>query len=81
MINIYTTQFINVPTIISTKKNAVVRLNMLTSLHFFPVNLPWPLPFPAPILFNCLFNFFSQKNHSHSNSPASALNVKKCLQT
>ena len=35
---------------ISTKKNAVVRLNMLTSLHFLPENLPVPLPSPAPIL-------------------------------
>ena len=38
------------PTIISTRKKAKVRLNMLTSLHFFPEYLPSPLPSPAPIL-------------------------------
>ena len=38
------------PTMISTRKKAKVRLNMLTSLHFFPEYLPSPRPSPAPIL-------------------------------
>ena len=38
------------PTTISTRKKAKVRLNMLTSLHFFPEYLPSPRPSPAPIL-------------------------------
>ena len=40
----------NLPTTISTKKKATVRLNMLTRRHFLPVYRDPPLPSPVPIL-------------------------------